>query len=73
MIQATQEVQMERQFYRVSDLATVLGIGKSTVHDWIRAGTIRSKRVNGNVLIPRVEFERLTVDSDSDIDETSAA
>lgn len=47
----------ERLAYRAPEVARLLGVSRSIVYDWIKAGTIPSVTVGSTVLVPRVSLE----------------
>lgn len=54
-------MELEKKFYKVSEVADILGISRFTVVAWIRKGQIHAIQPvpNGMYLIPREEVERL--------------
>lgn len=50
---------VERLSYRLVEASKMLGVAKSTLHDMLRRGELRSVRLGRVVLIPRAELDRL--------------
>jgi excisionase family DNA binding protein len=48
-----------RQFYRVDQVARLLGVTEQTIRNWIREGKIRAERFGRPHLIPIEEIARL--------------
>ena len=48
-----------KQFYRVTDVAPLLGVTEQTLRNWIREGKIAAKRFGRPHLIPLGEIARL--------------
>lgn len=48
-----------RQFCRVDEVASLLGVTDQTIRNWIREGKIASQRIGRPHLIPLVEVARL--------------
>jgi excisionase family DNA binding protein len=48
-----------RLAYRLNELAPLIGVPKSTLHDAVRTEKIRSVRLGRVILIPAAEVERL--------------
>lgn len=51
-------MEMER-LYKVSELAKLLNVGRSTVISWIHRGKIRAIRIVGTWRIPESEVQKL--------------
>lgn len=49
---------MEKDFYRVSDVAKLLGVSRCKVYDMIKKEEIPSKNLGGVVLIPIKAYEK---------------
>lgn len=56
-------VQLPRRAFRIREVGLMLGIGKSTVHDWVCRGDLRAVAIGKGrrklLLIPAEEIERL--------------
>ena len=48
---------MERLAYRVSEVARLTGLPKSTIYGLLRSGTLESIQVGRGVLVPADELE----------------
>jgi excisionase family DNA binding protein len=49
----------ERIAYRPSEVAAMLGVGRSTVFEWCRLRRVETVRIDGVVLIPRSALDEL--------------
>lgn len=47
-------------FYRPTELATLLGCTRQTIHNRLKAGVLPSVKVGGHRLIPKSVLESLT-------------
>lgn len=57
---ATQANCVERRTYSVREAARIIGYGRNTTYDLIKAGEIRALRVSSRkIVVPRMEIERL--------------
>lgn len=45
--------------YGIQEAAEAMSVGKSTVWRWIHDGRVKTVKLGGRTLIPRVELERL--------------
>jgi excisionase family DNA binding protein len=59
--------------YRVNDFCAVFGIGRTTLYEMIKTGTVRTILVGGRRLVPATEAERLLSGSDDVSPESLAA
>lgn len=50
---------MEKRFYRINEVATILGVHRNSITRWIKAGKIKTSYIGGIKLIPANEIERL--------------
>ncbi len=48
-----------RQFYRVDEVARLLGVTDQTIRNWIREDKIASRRIGRPHMIPLAEIARL--------------
>lgn len=48
---------IERSTYRPSEVAVMLGVSKSTIHNWIKDGLLPAVKVGHVVRIPRAWYE----------------
>jgi excisionase family DNA binding protein len=48
-----------KQFYRVDDVANLLGVTPQTIRNWIREGKVKAQRFGRPHLIPIEEVARL--------------
>lgn len=55
-IRATNET--ERQVFSVSEVASILGLGRGAVYQAVAAGQIPHRRIGGRILVPRCQLER---------------
>jgi excisionase family DNA binding protein len=51
---------MERQTYRVAEVAQALGVSRQKIYEEIRRKRIKAVRLGATVLIPVNELRRLT-------------
>lgn len=63
---ATQAICVERQTYSVREAAKVLGLGKNTTYDLVKAGKIRGLQLSKKIVIPKLEIERLLAGKSSE-------
>lgn len=58
----------DRKTYTVTEMAAVLGIGRTAAYEAVRTGQVPALKIGKRVVIPRVALERLlsdpTVNSD---------
>ncbi len=50
---------MEKKFYRIDEVAKLLGVHRNTISNWIKQGRLRVSVIGGVKLIPATEIERL--------------
>lgn len=50
---------MERKFYKIKEVASMLGVHPNTIGRWIKDGIIKTTLVGDTILIPATEIERL--------------
>lgn len=53
---------LPKAFYRSGDIAEILGVSRSYAHDLVTSGQVKFARLDGCVLIPTEEVERLIVE-----------
>lgn len=54
----TAQPPQERLGYRPADAAKVLGVARNTVYTYLRAGTLRAKKLGSATIIPAEELAR---------------
>jgi excisionase family DNA binding protein len=50
---------MEKRFYRIDDVAEMLGVHRNTISNWIKQGKLKTSVIGGIKLIPSTEIDRL--------------
>ena len=50
---------MERATYTIEEVAEILGIGRSSAYQAVRAGDIPTIKVGRRLLVPRAALERM--------------
>lgn len=50
---------MQRRAYRIKEVASVLGIGRSTIYKLIEAGELSRVKIGANALIPAEDVDAL--------------
>jgi excisionase family DNA binding protein len=56
---------VRRRTYTITEVAVILGIGRSTAYALAQRGEIRALRVGGRVVVPVDEVERLLAGDDA--------
>ena len=59
---ATPSSPLPRQAYRPEEAAEALGVSKTTIWRWRKAGRLRFVRVGRIALVPAAEIDRLLAD-----------
>jgi excisionase family DNA binding protein len=52
-------VEIVKQTYSVEEAARILGVGRNSAYEAVRAGQIPAIRVSHRILVPRAALERL--------------
>lgn len=48
---------IEKQVYFVSDIMTILGIGRSKAYELVNSSVFRTLKVGGQIIVPKKSFD----------------